>query len=794
MKSIDAAARTLKGAGHISEAPRARPGAPAVGSAAVATESLHYRTCPFCEATCGLEVTMRGDEVASVRGDEADVFSRGFLCPKSQGLKQLHDDPDRLTAPLVRRDGELVEASWEEAFAAVDEGLSRVLAEGGRDAVAVYIGNPAAHSLGPMVYGAAFLKALGSKNIYSASTVDQMPKQVSAGLMFGTGLSVPVPDVDRTDHLLILGANPLVSNGSLLTAPDMRGRIRAIRERGGKVVVIDPRRSRTAREASEHHFIRPGTDALLLFALANVLLGEGLAAPGELAGHASDAERIAGLAEPFTPEAVAPACGIDAAEIHRMAHELAAAERAAVYARIGTTTQRFGTLASWLVDVLNYLTGNLDREGGAMFPLAPVGQRNSSGSGPVGKGVRVGRWASRVSGRPEVFGELPVVGLAEEITTPGEGQVRALVTVAGNPCVSTPDSGALEAAVETLDFIVSLDIYVNETTRHADVILPSPEPLAKAHYDLALYQLAVRSIANYSPPVIARAEGEPDEWEIILRLAAIAAGQGPEADLGAWDDLVIATLAGREVVLPGSPVEGRSAAELVEALGERRGPERVLDFMLRAGPFGDGFGADPEGLTLAKLEAAPHGIDFGPMRPRLPEVLRTPSGKIELAPAEIVADLPRLEAELAAGGPNGDRANGQMVLIGRRQLRSNNSWMHNLPALVKGKDRCTVQVHPADAERLGLAEDGRARVTSGVGELVAPVEVTDEIMPGVVSIPHGWGHDAPGVRLGVAAEHAGVNSNLLAPVDIDVPSGNAVLNGIPVEVTAADREPAGATA
>jgi anaerobic selenocysteine-containing dehydrogenase len=749
----------------------------------VATETVHYRTCPFCEATCGLAVTMRGDEVLAVRGDDDDVFSNGFLCPKSQGLKQLHEDPDRLTAPLVRRDGELVEASWEEAFEAVDEGLSRVLAEGGRDAVAVYLGNPSAHSISAL-YGPAFLKALGSKNIHSASSVDQLPKHLSAGLMFGGALSIPVPDVDRTDHLLILGANPLVSNGSLLTAPDMRGRIRAIRERGGKVVVVDPRHSRTAREADEHHFIRPGTDAHLLFAIANVLIADGLADPGPLAEHANGAELIAGLAEPFTPEAVAPVCGIEADQIRRLARELAAAERAAVYARIGTTTQRFGSLSSWLVDVLNYLTGNLDREGGAMFPLAAVAQRNSAGSGSTGKGMQVGRWASRVSGRPEVIGELPVVALTEEITTPGEGQVRALVTIAGNPLVSTPDAAALEAAVETLDFMVSLDIYVNETTSHADVILPAPEPLAKAHYDYALYQLAVRSVANYSAPVIDLPEGTPQEWEILLRLAAIAAGQGPDADLEAWDDLVVQTLIGREVALPGSSIEGRSAAEIGEALGDRRGPERVLDFMLRVGPFGDGFGADPEGLTLEKLEANPHGIDMGPMRPRLPEVLRTPSGKIELAPEEIVADIPRLQSEL------GMHVNGQMVLIGRRQLRSNNSWMHNLPALVKGKDRCTAQVHPADAERLGLSDGGAARVSSASGELVVPVEVTDEIMPGVISIPHGWGHDAPGVRLGVAAEHAGVNSNLLAPVDVDVPSGNAVLNGIPVEVVAADREPA----
>jgi anaerobic selenocysteine-containing dehydrogenase len=747
------------------------------------SETVHYRTCPFCEATCGLEVKLSGGEVVSVRGDDEDVFSHGFLCPKSQGLKQLHEDPDRLTRPLVRRDGELVEASWEEAFAAVDEGLSRVLAEGGRDAVAVYLGNPAAHSLGPTLYGPPLLRALGTKNIFSASTVDQMPKQVAAGLMFGGGLSVPIPDVDRTDYLLILGANPLVSNGSLLTAPDMRGRIRAIRERGGKVVVVDPRRSRTAKEADEHHFIRPGTDALLLFAIVNVLIADGLADPGRLTDLVNGADELEPLARPFEPEAVAAVCGIEAGEIRRMATELAAAEAAAVYGRIGTTTQRFGTLASWLVDVINYLTGNLDREGGAMFALAAVAQRNSAGRGPVGKGVVVGRWSSRVGGLPESFGELPVVALAEEITTPGEGQVRALVTIAGNPLVSTPDSAALTEAVEDLDFMVSVDIYVNETSRHADVILPAPEPLAKPHYDAALYQLAVRSVANWSPAILPLDDGTPQEWEIMLRLAAIAAGQGPDADIEAWDELVIHTLIGREVGLAGSPIEGREPAEIAAALGDRRGPERLIDFLVHVGPFGEGFGADPEGLTLAKLEANPHGIDMGAMRPRLPEVLRTASGKIELAPAQIVSDIPRLEAELSTV------ANGQMVLIGRRQLRSNNSWMHNLPALVKGKDRCTVQVHPDDAARLGLVEEGHARVSSSSGELVVPVEITDEIMPGVVSIPHGWGHDTAGNRMAVAAEHPGVNSNLLAPVDVDVPSGNAVLNGIPVKVVAADREP-----
>jgi len=737
--------------------------------------ATHYRTCPFCEATCGLEIETEGRKVVSVRGDADDVFSQGFICPKAYGIKQLHEDPDRLTTPLVRRDGELVEASWDQAFEEIDRRLSPILAEHGRNAVAVYLGNPNAHNLSAITHGPAWLRVLGTHNLYSASTVDQMPKQVSAGYMFGAMLSVPIPDVDRCDHLLLLGANPLVSNGSLLTAPNMRGRMRSIRERGGKVVVIDPRRTRTAEEADEHHFVRPGTVALLLAAMACTIAEEGLDDAGALAEHVNGLDEVRELVGEFTPEAVANACGIEAGEIRRMARELAAAERAAVYARIGTCTQEFGTHASWLVDVLNVLTGNLDREGGALFPRAAVGQKNSSGPGGGGRGVRFGRWTSRVRGLPEFFGELPVSVLAEEIETPGEGQVRALVTAAGNPLFSTPNSGRLERAVEGLDFMLSIDIYVNETTRHADVILPAPEPLEKSHYDAAFYQLSTRNIANYSPAVFDR-QG-PAEWEIYMRLAGIIAGQGPNGDVGAFDDMVIQTLIQREVGLEGSRVEGRDPGELLEALEPRRGPDRVLDFLIRTGPYGDSFGSDPDGLTLELLEQSPHGIDLGPLSPRVPELLRTPSGKIELAPEPIVADIERLRAAMAR------ERNGGMILIGRRQLRSNNSWMHNLPALVKGKDGCTLHIHPDDAERLGLADGEQALVRSAAGSVEAPVEVTDAIMPGVVSIPHGWGHDAAGVRMGVASAHAGVNSNVLADESqVEPLSGNAVLNGIPVEV------------
>ena len=739
--------------------------------------ATHYRTCPFCEATCGLEIETEGREVVSVRGDAEDVFSRGFICPKAYGIKQLHEDQDRLTTPLVRRDGELVEASWDEAFEEIDRRLSPILAEHGKNAVGVYLGNPNAHNLSAITHGPAWLRVLGTHNVYTASTVDQMPKQVSAGLMFGTMLSVPIPDLDRCDHLLLLGANPLVSNGSLLTAPNMRGRLRGIRERG-KVVVIDPRRTRTADEADEHHFIRPGADALLLAAIACTIVEEGLGDPGALAEHVNGLDEVGSLVRDFPPDAVADACGIEAGEIRRMARELAAAERGAVYARIGTCTQEFGTHASWLVDVLNVLTGNLDREGGVLFPRAAAGQRNSSGPGGGGRGVRFGRWSSRVRGLPENFGELPVSVLAEEIDTPGDGQIRALITVAGNPLVSTPNSGRLERAVDGLDFMLSIDIYVNETTRHADVILPAPEPLEKSHYDAAFYQLSTRNIANYSPAVFDR-EG-PAEWELYMRLAGIIAGQGPNGDVDAFDDMVIQTLVQREVGSDGSRVAGRDPAELLAELRPRRGPERVLDFLLRTGPYGDGFGAEPDGLTLEALERAPHGIDLGPLSPRVPEVLRTASGKIELAPESIVADVDRLRAAL------GRERNGGFVLIGRRQLRSNNSWMHNLPALVKGKESCTLHMHPDDAERLGLADGALALVRSAAGSLEAPVEATDEIMPGVVSIPHGWGHDADGVRMSVASAHAGVNSNVLADESqVEPLSGNAVLNGIPVEVAPA---------
>ncbi len=739
----------------------------------------HFRTCPLCEATCGLAITTRGAEITAIRGDADDVFSHGFICPKAYALKDLDTDPDRLRTPLVRRSGRLEPASWDDAFAEVERGLMAVIDSHGRQAVGAYVGNPNAHNLSPMVYMPVFLRALGTHNVFSASTVDQMPKQVSAGLMFGTVLSIPIPDVDRTDYLLMLGANPLASNGSLMTAPDMKGRLRRLRARGGRLVVVDPRRSRTAQEADEHVFIRPGTDAHLLFAMVHTLFEERRVAPGQLAEHLAGLEDVRALARDFAPERVADACGVPADTIRRLARELAAAPRAAVYGRIGTCTQEFGTLASWLVDVLNVLTGNLDRDGGAMFTKAAAGSKTAHGPGGRGRGVQFGRWKSRVRELPEFYGELPAVCLAEEIETPGDGRIRALVTIAGNPVLSTPNAARLDRALASLEFMVSVDIYLNETTRHADVVLPAPSTLTRGHYDLALYNLAIRNVAHYSPPLFPLADGEMEEWRILLRLAAIAMGQGAHADTDVVDDFVATQVVQREVGASGSAIAGRDVAEVMAALAPRRGPERILDLLLRSGPYGDHFGANPGGLTLAVLEAHPHGIDLGPLVPRMPEVLRTPSGKIELAPPAIVADVPRLRDALV-------RVRSEMVLVGRRHLRSNNSWMHNLDVLVKGKPTCTLHLHPVDGARLGLADGETARVTSRVGAVDAPVELTDAIMPGVVSLPHGWGHDQPGVALRVARAHAGVNSNVLADeLALDPLSGNAVLNGIPVTVARA---------
>jgi anaerobic selenocysteine-containing dehydrogenase len=728
-----------------------------------------YRICPFCEACCGLEIDLEQQRVVRIRGDQRDVFSAGFLCPKAVGLKDLHDDPDRLRTPLIKRDGRFVEASWDEAYAEIERRLPPVIAAGGANAVATVLGNPTSHKMSLMLYFPRLARALGTHNLFSASSVDQVPKMLSVGLMFGTWLSVPVPDIERSEFLLILGANPMVSNGSLWTVPDFRGKAKALRARGGRIVVVDPRRTETADIADAHHFIRPGSDVFFLLGIAHALFDEKLVRLGRLAAHVAGFDQLEAAFAPYSPERVAERCAIPAPVIRDLARTLAATERAAVYGRIGTCTQQFGTLASWLIDVINVLTGHLDEEGGAMFPKAAAFAANTRGAPGVGRGVVTGRYASRVSGAPEVGGELPLTCLAEEIDTPGPGQVKALITIAANPVLSAPNGARLAQALDQLDFMVSLDIYLNETSRHADVILPGPSPLEDAHYDVSFTQFSHRNHARYSAPVLARADGHPDEWESLLRIGAIVKGLGAQADIDALDDAAL------EAELQRSA--GDNAGQLMAALAPLRGAERMLDLALRTGPYGDQFGRSPGGLTLAAIQAAPSGIDLGPMTARIPEVLRTPSGKIELAPPALLADLARAAADLAAPAPD-------MVIIGRRQLRSNNSWMHNLPVLAKGAFRCTALVHPYDASRLGLVNGAMAAISNGARRIEVQVEVSADMMPGVVSLPHGWGHNLPGVRLNVAAERPGANLNALLDENLRDPlSGNAVLSGVPVKMS-----------
>ena len=729
------------------------------------------RICPFCEATCGLTLTIEDGRVVGARGDQDDVFSAGYICPKGASFAELDNDPDRLTAPLVRRDGVLTEASWEEAFAAVDEGLSAVLREHGGTSVGVYVGNPNAHTVAGALYPPLIIRGLGTHQVFSASTLDQMPKHVALGLMFGSPVAFTVPDLDRTDYLVIIGANPLVSNGSLATAADFGGKLRALKRRGGRLVVIDPAHTRTAALADRHLAPRPGTDAALLFAVVQVLFDEDLVELGELADHITGLTEIRALADDFAPEAVAAYCGIDADEIRVLARELSAAPSAAVYGRMGTSTVEFGTVGSWLVDVVNVLTGNLDRPGGAMFPLSPVAPA-PRGRRP-GRGFLTGRWRSRVSGHPEALSELPVAALAEEIETPGDGQIKAMITIAGNPVLSAPDGDRLDRALAGVGFMVSVDPYLNETTRHADVILPPPPPSQSPHFDFALNNLAVRNNARYSPPALPLHE-RPDEPEILSRIALVIYGIGHAGDPRSVDEQVIATTLAKESADAGSPVAGRPVEELTAMLADGPGYERRLDMMLRLGAYGDAFGARPDGLTLARLTSAPHGIDLGPLQPRLLDVLRTPSGLVELAPPQLIDDAGRLRDALS-------RPEERFVLIGRRHLRSNNSWMHNLPALSGGSNRCTLHMHPDDAAELGVSDT--AVVKGPGGELVVPVEVTEDIRRGVLSLPHGWGHDRAGTGQRLAAGHPGVNANQLNDGSVlDPLSGTAVLNGIPVVV------------
>jgi anaerobic selenocysteine-containing dehydrogenase len=698
--------------------------------------SQHFRTCHLCEAMCGIEIEHEGGKILSIRGDHEDPFSQGHVCPKALAIKDVDEDPDRLTRPLRRTKDGFEPVSWEDAFELAASRLAAIRREHGKDSVAVYIGNPTVHNYGTLLYALELVGALRTKNRYSATSVDHLPRIVSSYHVFGHQLLMPVPDLDRTDFLLVIGANPLVSNGSLMTAPGVGKRLAAIKARGGEVVVLDPRRTETAEIATSHHFIRPGTDAFFLLGMLHAVLEKG-ANLGRLAAFTDGLPAVLALVRRFPPERVAQATGVPADVIRAIALRFAASQRAVCYGRVGTCMQEFGGLSSWLVDVLNVVTGNLDRPGGALFtrpaadllPLASLLRQRGS----------FGTFKTRVRGLPEFAGELPVAALAEEIETEGKGKIRALVTLCGNPVLSTPNGRRLERALGKLDFMVSLDIYRNETTNQAHLILPPSSPLEQDQYDLALHLLAVRDTAKFSPALRAPAPDARADWQILHELA-------------------------RRLLAKGNLLE-RAAAPLVHFLYGRHGPRALLDKLLRRGSYG---------LSVAKLEESPHGVDLGPLKPCLPE--RLEGRRIQLAPEAFLADVPRLEAALAQPTP-------ELALISRRQLRSNNSWMHNAPRLMRGKPRCSLLVHPDDARARKLESGQTARVTSRVGSVDVPVEVSDEVMPGVVCLPHGWGHARPGVALRVAGAQPGSSVNdLTDEARIDGLVGVAALSGVPVKL------------
>jgi len=697
-----------------------------------------YRSCPLCEATCGVAITTEGDRVVSVRGDDADPFSRGYICPKGTALGDLHHDPDRLQRPMVREGSTWRELAWDAAFDLVARRLREVRAAHGKDAIGLYQGNPSVHNLGLMTYGRLLVGAIGGKNQFSATSLDQLPHMLAALLMFGNQILMPVPDIDRADLFICLGANPLASNGSIMTAPDVRGRLKAIRDRGGQLIVIDPRRTETAEKADRHLFLRPGSDAVLLLAMIETLFAESLVRLGHV--PVSGLSELRTVAAAWPAERAAPITGIAADEIRGLARALATTPRAVLYGRIGVCTQAFGGLAAWLCYAINALTGHLDQPGGLMFTTPAVDPLPLASL--LGLDGGFARWTSRVSGKPEFGGELPATVLAEEIETAGHGQIRALVTIAGNPVLSVPGGPRLERAIGTLDFMVSIDPYMNATTRLADVILPPASVLERSHYDAALNAFAVRNVAKYAPPTFARPAHARHDWEICLAL---------------WRRLGHAAKLG-------------PAGRLLERALGKLGPEAIVDLALRAGPHR---------LSLSKLRAAPHGLDLGPLEPRLPGRLGTADHKVHLAPAAYLADVARLTAHHAAAPATG------LILIGRRHLRSNNSWMHNSERLTKGPARCTLMIHPDDAAARGLAEGGIAQVSTGRGAIDLPIEISDSIMPGVVSVPHGWGHSRAGIRMRVASATPGASVNdIIDPALIDELSGTSALTGQRVDVAA----------
>ena len=732
------------------------------GMTAAEKVGLHQRTCPLCEGMCGIDVSVEGDKVTMIRPNKANVWSRGHICPKGTTLGDLHHDPDRLHTPMIREGTEWRAASWEEAFAHAERLARGVREKYGQSAFASFGGNMSGKGFASGRYMMLLYGLARFAQSFSSSSVDQLPKNVSSHLLYGNMWKIPIPDVDRTDLFVMLGANPAESKGSIFSHRDVMGALRDLRARGGKLVVVDPVRTRTAAAADQWVPLRPGSDAAFLLAIVHVLFAEDRVRLGHLASLVAGVETLRDVAADFSPERVERFCGVEAKIIRDLALEIANARAAAIYGRIGTCTQTFGTLASWLVDVIAILTGNLDRPGGSMWStqvaphldLAPPYPSNASVTGKP----------SRVRGVPAILGQYPASCLAEEIDTPGAGQIHALMTLGANPVLSVPGTARLDAALGQLECMISIDIYINETTRHAHVIFPSPSLLEQPHWDVWGWPWALTSGGHYSPALFDPVD-RPPEWQVMARVGAIMGGvDGP--DLGALDDEFFAGMCDRagidrQVAFDALPVNG---------------PERVLDLCIRSGPFGDRFGTNPQGLKLDDFKAAPDGILLGPAVSWGGKAIKTPSGLIELAHPHFLADLSRLEAAM-------DDTDADLVLVSRRQLRSLNSWMHNLNTLVKGKERCTLQIHSQDALRLEIASGDICEVASEGGTVTAPVEITDDIMPGVVSLPHGWGHDRRDARLGIARLHAGTNINELSPARmLDVASGNAVLNGIPVTV------------
>lgn len=737
----------------------------------MSTETL-YRSCPTCEASCGLkmEVDKAARQVISIHGDEQNHRSRGYVCAKSQAFRYIYEDQERLRHPIRKTADGWKEISWSEALSETASRLAAIREEYGKDAIAMYYGNPNGHNFSTQIYTQMFITLLNTERFFSAGSVDQQPKNLSCELLYGNGWVFPIPDIDNTDFFVCMGGNPMVSQGSLMSAPDIESRLQGIQSRGGSVVVIDPRKTETANAADQHLFVRPGTDAFLLLAFVNELFATDEVKPGRLAEFTDGIEAMEALAAPYTPEAVAQITGVSAAALRQLVRDFCAATAPVLYGRIGLCTQRFGTLASWLVDVINVLRGRLDARGGAMFPKPATGHTDPAAA-PTELGYN--RWQSRARGFPEYMAMLPASLMAEEMELQGEHQVRAMITVAGNPVLSVPNGKRIHAAMENLDFMVAFDFYLNETTSQADIIIPSTTQLEHSNYDFLFAATCVRNFAQYSPQTFAPEPGALEQWEIINEVTAQMNGM-TRSDLESMmlDGLIDQTLANSEALA------GLTAEDIKSATAHHEGPERLLDIMLRAGPYGDKFGGD--GLTLDAVKAAPHGIDLGPLEPRLPELLATADKRINLVPSIITDDLKRLSAALEAG-PGDD-----MLLIGRRHIRDMNSWLHNLNNYARGKNRCTLLINTADALRLGIEDGGQAKISSRVGEFLAEVNATDTIMPGVVSLPHGFGHTYTGTGQSIASQQApGVSANdLVDDNEMDMPSGTSIVNGVPVTISA----------